>query len=120
MNKKDVRLSIRFSEEERKFLEDLSQKNNESLSQYVRKMLFKTIFGIRNENVTSNNNSSEEIEMLLNKIEILTEKNEELQRTLNKVFVLLVKLASKDFDNKEIKDILESALNLKKSCSHKS
>ncbi|MFC1659768.1 DUF6290 family protein, partial [Pseudomonadota bacterium] len=106
-------IGIRFSEEEKNFLEELSKNNNQSLSQLIRKMLSEAIFNIKKERHISSDNS-EGIETLLNKVEILTKRNNEMQGTLNKVFVLLVQLASKEFDSEEIKNILESSLKLKR------
>jgi len=101
MSQKDFRMTIRFTLEEERLIKDLAIKTNENMSEYVRKKFFHSILNIKDDGYKEG-------------INYLLKQNEEINRTLNKVFALLVKLASKDFTKEELKETLESALKLAK------
>ncbi len=95
---------IRMSKEEKDLIEKASKNEGKSLSDYVRTVIVSHVLSLD----LKRNNSNDGINFIL-------KQNEDMNKTLNKVFVLLVKLVSKDFSKEEMKEILESALKLAKN-----
>ena len=119
---KNNQVSIRLDEEERLFIYQLAKKNNLSVSDYLRNIIFTQILNLENNlnynsintnsntiNTNNNNNNNEIINS--ENILLLSNKIQDMFDNTFKSYYLVYKLAQNAFGYEKAKEFIDTAKN---------